>query len=127
MISATHPAGSSTSQIIHYLQEHKTGYFRRFDYGKFKNKRVYSQKQPTNYQVENIVADTYFYYGTNDNFADVSDVLKMSLKIKNLKLYYQVPIPQWNHLDFLWSTNVKELINDPVKDVMLNYDSLHLV
>lgn len=122
MITATHPAGSSTSQLIHYLQEYNSGDFRCFDYGKSKNKKIYSQKQPTDYQVENIDADTYFYYGDNDFFADVGDVLRMALKIENLKLYYQVPVPQWNHLDFLWAINVKEMINDPVKEHMLAWD-----
>lgn len=125
LISATHPAGSSTSQLIHYLQEYTSGYFRRFDYGKHKNKKVYGQKEPTNYQTENIVAETYFYYGDNDYFADVSDVLRMALKIKNLELYYQVPIPQWNHLDFLWAINVAEMINYPVRDHMLEWDKSH--
>ncbi|KAL5276110.1 LIPA.2 family protein [Megaselia abdita] len=122
LITATHPAGSSTSQLIHYLQEYESGYFRRYDYGKSKNKKLYGQKEPTNYNVENIDAKTYFYYGDNDYFAAVSDVLRMALKMKNLKLYYQVPIPQWNHLDFLWAINVKEMINDRVKDNMLALD-----
>lgn len=125
LITATHPAGSSTSQLIHYLQEYNSGYFRRYDYGTRKNKKLYGSKNPTNYATENIEAETYFYYGDNDFFADVGDVQRMALKIKNLALNYQIPIPAWNHLDFLWAIDVKEQINDPVKEHMLKYDSEH--
>ncbi|KAL5276526.1 LIPA.2 family protein [Megaselia abdita] len=125
LITATHPAGSSTSQLIHYLQEYNSGDFRRFDFGYFKNERTYHQKAPTDYTPENIDAETYFYYGDNDYFADVGDVLKISQQIQNLALYYQVPVPTWNHLDFLWAINVKEMINDPVKTAMEAYDAAH--
>lgn len=109
---------------MHYLQEYESGDFRRFDYGKRKNENVYGQNMPTNYDIENIEAKTYFYYGDNDRMASVEDVLRMAAQIKNIEMRH-IPIPKWNHFDFVWSINVKEMINDPVRDVMLAHDNMN--
>ncbi|EDW32107.1 GL11473 [Drosophila persimilis] len=115
-IMATTPAGCSVNQIFHYLQEYNSGYFRRFDYGSTRNKKEYGSKAPPDYDVEGINVPTYLYYSDNDYFASLIDVdrLRYVMDPNSLKSAYRLPETKWNHLDFLWGLNVKEILYDRV-------------
>ncbi|KAH8320927.1 hypothetical protein KR067_012370 [Drosophila pandora] len=115
-IMATTPAGCSVNQLFHYLQEYNSGYFRQFDYGKTRNKKEYSSKTPPEYNVEGIDVPTYLYYSDNDYFASLVDVdkLRYTMNPSALKSAYRLPEVKWNHIDFLWGLNVKEILYDRV-------------
>lgn len=118
-IMATTPAGCSVNQVLHYLQEYNSGYFREWDYAPF-NKMHYKQKTPPNYDVKNIQAPTYFYYSDNDYLAAPADVMKLigEMPKKSVKKTYRVPDPKFTHIDFLWGLNVKEMVyNELLKNL----------
>lgn len=121
-IMATTPAGCSINQIFHYLQEYNSGYFRQFDYGKTRNKKDYGSKTPPDYDVEGIDVPIYLYYSDNDYFASLIDVdkLRMTLDERSLKRAYRLPEKKWNHLDFLWGLNIKEILYDTLLDDIQN-------
>lgn len=122
-ILATSPAGASTNQLFHYLQEYKSGDFRQFDYGHSKNEEIYGSKTPTDYNVRGIEVPIYLYYSDNDYFANVVDVdkLRSELNPKALKRSYRMPEKLWNHLDFMWGLNAKEVLYDTVIEDMKMY------
>ncbi|KAH8299612.1 hypothetical protein KR044_003507 [Drosophila immigrans] len=117
-IMATTPAGCSVNQMFHYLQEYNSGDFRRFDYGSTRNKKEYGSKNPPDYDVEGIDVPVYLYYSDNDYFASLIDVdtLRYTMDPASLKRAYRMPEVKWNHLDFLWGLNVKEILYDTVLD-----------
>ncbi|KAH8354919.1 hypothetical protein KR093_001140 [Drosophila rubida] len=121
-IMATTPAGCSVNQMFHYLQEYNSNYFRQFDYGSTRNKKEYGNKNPPNYNVEGIEVPVYLYYSDNDYFASLIDVdtLRYTMNPNSLKRAYRMPEEKWNHLDFLWGLNVKEILYDKVLDDILN-------
>nr|XP_016927866.1 lipase 3 [Drosophila suzukii] len=121
-IMATTPAGCSVNQIFHYLQEYNSGYFRQFDYGSTRNKKEYSSKTPPEYDVAGIDVPTYLYYSDNDYFASLIDVdrLRYVMNPSALRSAYRLPEEKWNHIDFLWGLNVKEILYDRVIDDINN-------
>ncbi|XP_016972366.1 lipase 3 [Drosophila rhopaloa] len=121
-IMATTPAGCSVNQIFHYLQEYNSGYFRQFDYGSTRNKKEYSSKTPPEYDVEGIEVPTYLYYSDNDYFASLIDVdrLRYTMNPSALKSAYRLPEEKFNHIDFLWGLNIKEILYDRVIDDINN-------
>ncbi|XP_064551955.1 lipase 3 [Drosophila montana] len=121
-IMATTPAGCSINQIFHYLQEYNSGYFRQFDYGSTRNKKDYGSKTPPEYDVEGMDVPIYLYYSDNDYFASLIDVdkLRYTMNPDSLKRAYRLPEAKWNHLDFLWGLNVKEILYDTVLDDIVN-------
>lgn len=122
-IMATHPAGASNRQLIHFSQLYLSGKFRRYDYGYLGNLKNYGQQNPPDYDTQNIEANTYIYYGENDYLSDPEDVLRIANEIQNLCLYHKVPSSKWNHMDYLWSTDVKKYINDPITNYLLEFDN----
>lgn len=121
-ILAVTPAGSSVHQITHYLQEYRTGYFRQFDHFYYRNKKYYGSYIPPKYDLKQLEAPLYFYYGTNDKLAAVVDVMKLASLIpkSTLKETYKIPHKSFNHLDFIWGIHVKEMLYDKVlQDIKL--------
>ncbi len=45
--------------------------FRKYDYGRLNNKKLYGNEQPPQYNLTNIRAPVHIYYGYGDNFATV--------------------------------------------------------
>ncbi|XP_055918358.1 lipase 3-like [Eupeodes corollae] len=118
----THPAGCSTGQAIHYLQEHKSGYFRKFDHGKQNNLRFYGQITPPDYNISNIITPVRVYYSDNDKMAPVVDVKKIEKLLPNLVESYNVPVKTWTHVDFVFALEVKELIYDKIIETANYYE-----
>jgi lysosomal acid lipase/cholesteryl ester hydrolase len=87
-----------------------SGEFRMFDFGALKNKRRYGKTTPPSYELGEISAPIYLYYGDNDWMAAVSDVQRLAGKLKNLKGNHRVPVKKFNHLDFIYGTNTDSLI-----------------
>ncbi|XP_065368795.1 lipase 3-like [Calliphora vicina] len=121
-VAETHPAGISTNQGIHYIQEYVSNEFRQFDYGKKKNKLKYGQVEPPTYPIELITSNTYIYYGLADTSANYKDIQRLRKRLPNIKLFYEVPDSSWGHLDFIFARQVKKTINDPVIQICKGYE-----
>ncbi|XP_073820519.1 lipase 3-like [Musca autumnalis] len=121
-IAETHPAGISSNQGIHYIQEYISDEFRQFDHGTKKNLKIYGQELPPNYPLENISAEMYIYYSLADASADYRDVERLPPYLSNLKNMHLVEDPTWDHIDFIFALKVKSTINDKVIKVCNDYE-----
>lgn len=123
-IMETHPAGSSTNQMIHYLQEYNSGYFRQYDHGSILNRKKYSSKNPPEYTLENVnpLGDINLFYTENDLFAAEKDVHRLIPRLGGKVNKLRVKLREFNHLDVMWARNVKEVIYDCVKDKINEYE-----
>lgn len=113
-LAETHPAGISSNQGIHYIQEYVSNDFRQFDHGLKKNQVKYGQPEPPTYPIELITSNVYIYYGLADTSANYKDIERLRYRLPNLKMFHEVPDPYWGHLDFIFAKQVKEMINDPI-------------
>lgn len=115
-----YPAGSSVRQIAHYGQEVMSGKFRQYDHGMLQNVGKYGTRTPPEYELSNVSAPVSLYYGNNDWLAAVEDVEKLRSKLPNVRDYYRVQKPKWNHIDFLWARDAKNTVYDRIVENMKN-------
>ena len=97
------PAGTSTQTIVHYAQCIKSKKFQYYDFGsKDENNDHYGQDTPPEFSIKAVTVPIASYWSLNDWLAQPADVLRFHNEIPNLVDNYEVPLPDWNHLDFLW-------------------------
>ncbi|XP_073821422.1 lipase 3-like [Musca autumnalis] len=118
----SHPAGCSTNQICHYMQEQQSGCFCRYDHGRTKNMEIYGQPTPPDYPVEKITSEVHLWYGDNDTMAAVEDVERLAEKLPN-RVMHHMEDPKWAHGDFSLHKEVKKFINDPIIEIMNKYEN----
>jgi len=108
------PSGTSLRSLLHYFQTAAAKTFRKFDMGPKKNKEVYGQETPPEYDYSNIKAPVYLYSGPNDHLAPPVDMQLIAKKLPNLKQFYIVPHPKFNHLDFTWAVDAPDLVYNKI-------------
>uniref|UniRef100_A0A182UBJ7 Uncharacterized protein n=1 Tax=Anopheles melas TaxID=34690 RepID=A0A182UBJ7_9DIPT len=109
VIHAHSPAGASTMQMIHHAQTIRSRIFRQYDHGPMNMVR-YGQLTPPVYNLANVQAPTLLYHSTNDWLAAPADVELLYRELPNVVKRYLVPLPAFNHLDFVWAINVRALL-----------------
>ncbi|XP_055585442.1 lipase 3-like, partial [Uranotaenia lowii] len=118
------PAGASTKQIVHYAQGVRTAQFRRYDFGKIKNTFIYGMPEPPEYNLTEVRTPVVFHYGLNDYLADPEDVLQLGRALPNLIEHRQVQHNTFNHLDFLFAKDVRELLYGDIIQRILTWKVL---
>lgn len=112
------PAGASTRQLIHFGQLYKSGKFVQFDHGWFTNKRKYGSIKPPAYNLKAIRTPVFLHYADNDWLSTPTDVRKLAGEIQSAIGIYRVPLPKFNHLDFVFAINATELIYNRLLNIM---------
>ncbi|EDW76558.1 uncharacterized protein Dwil_GK14601, isoform A [Drosophila willistoni] len=112
------PAGASTKQMQHFGQLKRSGEFRQFDYGWLRNHWRYGSINPPTYKLENVQAKVALYYGQNDWLAQPEDVEDLDRMLPNVVSKYLVDYPEFNHLDFIWGIDARELLWERMFDLM---------
>lgn len=116
------PAGSSTAQVIHYGQGMKSHRFAQFDYGTVTNLRRYLSRRPPAYPLSQIDSPIILHYSLNDWMAAKVDVLELAKHLRHAHLD-EVDHPRFNHLDFVWAKNIKELLYNKIINKMARSDA----
>ncbi|XP_066249536.1 lipase 1-like [Euwallacea similis] len=112
------PSTFSTKQIHHYTQIMETGEFKRFDYGSKGNSKRYGTRKAPKYNLSVITMPTVIFYGTGDYLASPKSVKRVAAEITNSeKTVIEVPYAGFDHIDFLWARNVKQLVYDKTLEV----------
>jgi len=112
------PAATSVQTTVHYAQLIQSGNFRKFDYGKTKNKLYYRQETPPSYDLNAVTTKVALFWSDNDWLAAPEDVSWLATKLNNLVLKHRVPFKDFSHLDFIWGIDVKPLLYDKLFSVM---------
>lgn len=124
IIHAHSPAGASVMNMLHYAQIVRGGIFRQYDHGA-NNLFIYGQLLPPRYNFNGHTAPVHFYHSTNDWMAtplDVMTLYNMMGAQRGVKLLYRVPQTLFNHLDFVWAINVRNLVYNRMVEEMRQYD-----
>ncbi|KPI94007.1 Lipase 3, partial [Papilio xuthus] len=115
------PAGASTKQIIHFGQLYNSNKFVQFDYGRFKNRRVYGSRQPPSYNLTAITSPVFLHYADNDWLSTPTDVHRLMLELPVVVGKYRVPMKTFNHLDFVFANDANKLIYDRLLNIMSQF------
>ncbi|XP_044735390.1 lipase 3-like isoform X2 [Chrysoperla carnea] len=119
-VITTHiPAGASARQIYHLMQTYDTGLFRKYDFGKRKNNKIYGTPEPPTYNVSKVTVPTFLYAGGRDWMADVKDVTKLSKELPN-SIGIQI-VDNMSHIDFVWAIDVVPLVYESVFEILEKY------
>lgn len=122
---ANAPAGTSSRDIIHFVQVFRQRNFVRFDYGKKENKVRYGQATPPAYPLEKIRVPVALFRGKGDMWADPKDVDDLSRKLHHVIVSdATVADPQFGHLDFVFACNAADMLHRPMINLFKNYTSV---
>ncbi|XP_066249516.1 lipase 3-like [Euwallacea similis] len=112
------PAGMSMKQFYHYMQGARSGIFRPYDYGREKNLKMYHKLLPDPYNLSRFTVPTTMYYGDSDIFVN-SKILRNDVvaQIPSATLNI-VPLRNFNHLDFIYSTSADWLTNATLNNLL---------
>lgn len=124
VVFAHTPSGAATKQFEHYSQSLISGRFRRFDFGPAKNYEMYRSLIPPEYPVERITVPIALFYSENDWLVDVKDVENLRRRLRNVVEYYKVPNKNFNHVDYLFALDLKQLVFSKMSSV-IKYHLLH--
>ncbi|XP_031783791.1 lipase 3 isoform X2 [Nasonia vitripennis] len=108
------PAGTSAQTLIHFSQNMRTGDFQMYDHGFIRNLATYKQRQPPMYNLSNIISPVGLFYGKGDALVSPGNPIELSQKLPNVLTIEAVPDEKFSHLDFLWSTDIRKLLNDRI-------------
>lgn len=123
VISEHTPAGAATRQLIHYgqLQRRNAG-FRAYNYGRIVNLEQHGSREPPHYPLNEITAPIALHYGLNDNLAAVVDVQRLAAALSNVVELREIPHPEFGHIDFVWSTEIRTLLYNHMLALMKTID-----
>ncbi|XP_075145577.1 lipase 3-like [Haematobia irritans] len=119
----THPGGVSTGQLLHFMQLKYSSKFRQFDFGHKENLIRYNQSEPPEYPLQQIENLLHIWYGDGDQTVNPIDVLRFAKMMTDVRVH-RVPDVNWSHGDFVFSEDVRVYINDPLIDILDDYEGL---
>ncbi|CAL8080431.1 unnamed protein product [Orchesella dallaii] len=113
----------SFKTLLHFGQNFRSCLFRKYDYGRRANLKMYGQVQPPSYSLHKIVAPTYIYYGDSDNFVPPIDVAttRDALPPETVQGYSRVNWTLFNHVDFMVAKDADVLVYNGILEILEDY------
>ncbi|GMR45030.1 hypothetical protein PMAYCL1PPCAC_15225, partial [Pristionchus mayeri] len=112
------PAGTSTRNILHWGQITSREMVSRFDYNN-PIENNYGKLRPPVYNYSEIDVPMYTYWSRNDWLTTPVDIQKdFYPKLRKGIVKRAVEIPEFNHLDFAFSTTAAERVYIPVLNII---------
>ncbi|XP_020278819.1 lipase 3-like isoform X2 [Pseudomyrmex gracilis] len=121
LIFAHFPAGASSKQLTHYNQLIYSKSFQKYDHGAKKNLTLYGSTEPPKYNLERLTVPIAIFYSHNDRFLDYADVETLVSKLPNVVQIEAISYKMFNHVDFLWGRDAKELLYDKILSALKNF------
>lgn len=113
------PSGTSMKNMVHFAQMIMSKNVQMFDYGKIGNVIHYNQTTAPVYDLKKMTIPTAIYYGELDRLADPTDVEYIRNNLPHIVDDYC--IKGWQHVDFVWALNAKQILYDRMIQLMNKY------
>jgi len=110
------PAGTSTKNMLQWLQFVNTKLCSMFDYGYWGNMKHYGYLHPPEYDTTTIHTPTVLISGTMDTLSSVEDAKWTRSHLANVVAHYE--ILGYNHMDFIWGMNAGDVLYRRISDVI---------
>lgn len=105
------PGGTSSKNLIHWMQIYSRQELAQYDYGKKLNMQIYGSEKPPKYDIEqwkNWKIPTYLTTTDADPFSVYDDVKIFTNKVNNNDIIQIKYLENYNHLDYLWAESANE-------------------
>lgn len=116
------PSGSALKQLAHYGQNRDANKFQQWDYGPLRNILIYRNSTPPIYDLSKVTVDLVLIYADGDVLVAEEDVENEILVLPHATSV-KVKESNFNHYDFCWSPNAKELVYDMILENLKNKSS----
>ena len=94
-----------------YFQEVNSRKFSHYDYGSAAaNILAYNSSTPPEYDLAKVTVPVALFWSDNDWLADPKDVKYLTSNLPNIVLNERIPLPKFNHIDFLWAIDADVLV-----------------
>ncbi|XP_013104060.1 lipase 3 [Stomoxys calcitrans] len=116
----THPTTASAHQILHLMQFHHTKKFIQYNHGPEVNQKRYNQSTPPEYNLSNINPrfPIHLFYSGYDEYIAPKDIAMLGKIMGNRTREHFIDLENFSHIDFVWASNIKEVINRPLLDII---------
>ncbi|CDW75411.1 lysosomal acid lipase cholesteryl ester hydrolase-like [Stylonychia lemnae] len=117
MMARNDVGGTSTKDLMHWIQNFRSGNFAQYDYGADQNMQIYGQKTPPNYDLASLKTtlahvQILLVAGSDDALVASGDLKILQAALPdNTKT---VAVDDYNHLDYMWSADVNSKVNSQV-------------
>lgn len=116
------PAGTSSQNMMHWLQGVLSPTFQHFDYGTSdENMAHYGTSTPPLYDLSKLAVPTALFGGSHDYLADPLDVQKIVDEVPKDMIVFSDTQRDYAHLDFVWAPNANSRIYGKVLDLIAQY------
>ncbi|XP_053598432.1 uncharacterized protein LOC103570049 [Microplitis demolitor] len=115
------PAGGSVRIIHHYGQNMRQKTFRQYDYGYADNFKIYGKKKPPLYDLKKVTTNFSLIYANNDILVPQENVFELKRRLPNIVHFEKINYETFNHLDYLWARDVKELLYNRIIKLFIPY------
>ncbi|XGW14067.1 hypothetical protein V3C99_000399 [Haemonchus contortus] len=113
------PAGTSSLNVLHWVQMGKTGCLSQLDYGEKMNMEIYGQESPPSYDFRKIPhVPIHIFSGGNDWIADDYDIKTYLVPLIEPLIKSNTHLPEYNHFDFTWGTHVADDVHRPIMGII---------
>jgi alpha-beta hydrolase superfamily lysophospholipase len=120
LLAAHQPGGTSVMVMAHWAQAIRSGKFCKYDYGTKKNREIYGQEEPPEYQFSTLDgANIAVFYGGSDKLTCPEDVENMINKLPEAKCVQFEP--DYAHLDFVWGDDAHIRIYPRIVELVCEY------
>jgi len=117
MMARNDVGGTSTKNMMHWLQDVRTKGFNQFDYGADQNELVYGSNKAPAYDMDAFKSNVanvpmLMVVGDNDWLVAPDDYKFLANYIPETSKV--INVPDYNHLDCMWGVDTNNVINDQV-------------
>uniref|UniRef100_A0AAR5Q7J7 Lipase n=1 Tax=Dendroctonus ponderosae TaxID=77166 RepID=A0AAR5Q7J7_DENPD len=113
------PAGASTKQVMHIIQNRISGQFAQYDHSDQNPQKLTAPI----YNVSRITTPVAVYFGKSDIFVSVEGLHEQLKSIPNVVLRYKVPYERFNHMDFIYAKDLNRLVNNKIMETIDIYNN----
>ncbi|XP_069981838.1 lipase 3 [Penaeus vannamei] len=122
VILAHNPAGISSSVMRHIRQFNVSRQFQAFDYGATRNQREYGSTSPPRYSLARVTVPVGLFWSEGDWLVDPLDVRQVASELPQVVLNYRVPLSDFNHNDFMWAENARDVVYGQLASLLEAYN-----
>lgn len=87
------------------------------------NLQKYGNATPPDYLLENCKVPVALFYSDQDKLADSVDVIRLFKELPNVFSNWRVRDKTFNHIDFVWAMDAKELVYDYILEYMQYFEN----